>query len=120
MPVPSIYAPFRLTFLLPDGLAGFVRPGRHAPCVSGVLLTINRGGLVHIDGARRNRVFDQARRFFRVVAKDRPAFIISASLITPDRRREAWEIAINSDVTFTRDFAPIISTEIETIRNGQG
>lgn len=116
----SAYAPYRLTFLLPDGLAAFVRPGRHCPCLAGVLLTIHRGGLVAIEGGRRDRIFDQARRFFRIIAKDRPAFIVSGALITPDRRREAWEIAVNSDVTFTRDFAPIISSEIENIGNGQG
>lgn len=118
--VPSIYAPFRLSFLLPDTLAAFVAPGLHQPCIAGVRLDIGRGGLVAIEGKTRPAVFDQARRFFRIIAKDRPAFIVSASLIRPDRVRECWEIAVNSDVTFTRDFAPIISTEIETIRNGQG
>ncbi len=120
MSVLSLLPPFRLTFLLPDGLAAFVRPGLHSPCIAGCLLTIHRGGLVAIEGRARSAIFDQARRFFRVVAKDRPAFIVSAALVTPDRRREAWEIAVNSDVTFTRDFAPIISTEIENIGNGQG
>jgi hypothetical protein len=116
----SMFPPFRLTFMLPDGLAGFVSPGVHQPCIAGCLLTINRGGLIHVDGKARAAVFDQARRFFRIVAKDRPAFIVSASLVTADRRREAWEIAVNSDVTFTRDIAPVISSEIETIGNPRG
>jgi hypothetical protein len=126
MSVTSLLPPFRLTFLLPDGLAAFVRPGLHHPCIAGCLLTIHRGGLVAIEGKTRPAVFDQTRRFFRVVAKDRPAFIVSASLVTSDPRnksgdrRESWEIAVNSDVTFTRDFAPVISTEIENIGNGQG
>jgi hypothetical protein len=120
MSVLSVLPPFRLTFLLPDGLAAFVRPGLHSPCLAGVLLHIRRGGLVAIEGGHRRAIFDQARRFFRMVAKDRPAFIVSAALVRPDRVRESWEIAVNSDVTFTRDFAPIISTEIEHIRNGQG
>lgn len=111
MSVTSLLPPFRLSFLLPAGLAAFVRPGLHQPCIAGVLLTIDRGGLVAIEGTTRPSVFDQARRFFRVVAKDRPAFIVSANLVRPDRTRECWEIAVNSDVTFTRDFAPIISTE---------
>jgi hypothetical protein len=120
MAVSSIYAPYRLTFLLPDHLVAFVRPGVHQPCLAGVLLTIGHGGLVHVDGRDRRAVFEQTRRFFRVVAKDRPAFIVSANLVTPERRREAWEMAINSDVTFTRDIAPVISSELADIGNPHG
>jgi len=116
----SVCAPYRLTFLLPDHLAAFVRPGVHQPCIVGVLLKIERGGLVHVDGATRRAVFDQMRRFFKVVAKDRPAFLLSAILVTGDGRREAWEIAVNSDCTFTRDIAPVISSEIEEVGNPHG
>ena len=117
MPVTSIHAPYRLTFMLPGVLAGLVAPGIHQPCVAGCLLMIDRTGLVAIEGRTRGLVFDQARRLFRVAARDRPAMIISAALVTPQRRRESWEIAINSDVTFSRDIAPVISTEIENIGN---
>lgn len=37
--------PFRLTFLLPDQVAAFVRPGVHCPCLAGCLLI---GGASHI------------------------------------------------------------------------
>jgi hypothetical protein len=116
----TIYAPFRLSFLLPDTLAAFVAPGPHQPCIGGVRLVVDRGGLVAIEGGTRPAVFEQARRFFRIIAKDHPPFIRSATLIRPDRTREFWEIAVNSQVTFCRDIAPVISTEIENIGNGQG
>lgn len=118
--VPSLYSPFRLTFLLPDSLAAFVAPGVHQPCLAGCLLTIDRAGLVAIEGKTRGLVFEQASRFFRVVAKDRPAFMVASMLVTPDRRREPWEIAVNSRVVFTRDFAPVITSEIENIGNPHG
>jgi hypothetical protein len=110
-------APYALTFLLPGHLAAFVRPGTHQPCLAGCLLTIDRSGLVTVTGKTRPMVFDQVARFFRLVAKDRPPFMVSAALKTPDGPREAWEIAVNSQVTFTRDFAPVIASEIETIGN---
>jgi hypothetical protein len=56
MSLASVYAPFRLSFLLPDHLLGFVRPGRHSPCIAGVLLTIGRG-LMAIEGGHRRGVF---------------------------------------------------------------
>lgn len=118
--VTSLYSPYRLTFLLPDSLAAFVRPGVHQPSIAGCILKIDRAGLAAIEGKTRGLVFDQARRFFRLIAKDRPAFVISAVLITPDRRREAWEIAINSAVTFTRDVAPVIDSELADISNSRG
>lgn len=127
--VPSVFPPYRLSFILPDALAAFVREGVHQPCIAGCLLTITRNALVTIDGNARQRVFDQAARFFRLVAKDRPAFIVSARLVVNDpeeiypkaqRRNEAWEIAVNSQVTFTRDIAPVIASEIETIGNPHG
>src|SRR5215813_5061834 len=118
--LPSLYAPFRLTFLLPDVLAAFVRPGRHCPCLAGTLLTIEEGGLVVIEGKERLPIFDQARRFFRVIAKERGPLIIAAALVTPERTRECWEIVVNSDVTFCRDFAPLVGAKIEKDRYGQG
>lgn len=113
-------APFEVTFLLPGSLAGFVPAGVHQPCIAGCLLTIGRGGLVTVTGKSRPAVFDQVARFFRLHAKDRPAFMVSAALKPHDGPREAWEIAINSQVTFTRDYAPVIASEIETIGNPRG
>jgi hypothetical protein len=118
----SISPPYRLTFLLPDSLAAFVAPGIHQPCLAGCLLTITRNALVTIDGRTRGLVFEQASRFFRLTAKDRPAFMVSSILVTPDRRKEAWEIAVNARVVFTRDFAPVIvsAAEIEASRTPHG
>jgi hypothetical protein len=119
--IASIYAPYRLTLLLPDALAAFVAPGVHHPCLAGCILSVNRVGLVSIEGKTRGLVFEQVARFFRIVAKDRPPFMVSAIMVTPDRRTEHWEIAINSRVTFTRDIAPVIvgADEIENITNAK-
>lgn len=96
----SLYAAYRLSFLLPDTLAAFVRPCVHHPCLAGCLLTIERGGLVRVDGKSREMVFDQTSRFLRVIAKDHPPIIIAANLITPERRRDAWTITLNASVSF--------------------
>jgi hypothetical protein len=84
--VASIYNPYRLTFLLPGSLSAFIAPGVHQPCLAGCILSVNRGGLVSIEGKTRGLVFDQVGRFFRIVARDRPAFLVSAVLLTPERR----------------------------------
>jgi hypothetical protein len=59
------------------------------------------GGLVHIDGPSRELVFDQAARFFRVVAKDRRGLVIAATLLSPGQGcRDGWTITVNADVSF--------------------
>jgi hypothetical protein len=98
--VASLYAAYRLSFLLPDTLAAFVRPGVHHPCLHGALLTIERGGLVRVDGQSKERVFDQAARFLRIIARDHPAITIAANLITTERRRDPWQIVIGAGVAF--------------------
>ena len=46
-------------------------------------------------------VFDQAARFFRVIAKDRRALVIAATLLSPGRGcRDGWTITVNADVSF--------------------
>jgi hypothetical protein len=41
---------------------------------------------IHLsDGPSRELVFDQAARFFRVIAKDRRALVIAATLLSPGR-----------------------------------
>lgn len=117
--IASLYCPCRLTFMLPDILGGVVAPGLHQPR-EGCILSINADGMVSIEAKTRGLVFEQARRFFRITAKDFPAFIVPAALITPTRERQAWEIAVNSDVTFNRGSAPVIASEIETIGNPHG
>jgi hypothetical protein len=116
--VTSIYSPYRLTFMLPGSLSAFIAPGVHQPCVAGCILSVNRAGLVTIEGKTRGLVFEQASRFFRLTAKERPAFIVASILVTPDRRKEHWEIAVNSAVTFTRDIAPVIVSASEIEMNG--
>jgi hypothetical protein len=57
--------------------------------------------MVHIDGPSREPVFDQAARFFRVVAKDRRALVIAATLLSPGRGyRDGWTITVNAHVSF--------------------
>jgi hypothetical protein len=53
------------------------------------------------DGPSRELVFDQAARFFRVVAKDRRALVIAATLLSPGQGcRDGWTITVNADVSF--------------------
>jgi hypothetical protein len=93
--------PYRLTFPLPTSLAFSVSRGVHHPCLAGCLLRIERGGMVHIDGPSRELVFDQAARFFRVIAKVRRALVIAATLLSPGRGcRDGWTITVNADVSF--------------------
>jgi transposase len=52
-------------------------------------------------GPSRELVFDQAARFFRVIAKDRRALVIAATLMSPGRGcRDGWTITVNADVSF--------------------
>ena len=53
------------------------------------------------DGPSRELVFDQAARFFLVVAKDRRALVIAATLLSPGQGcRDGWTITVNADVSF--------------------
>lgn len=94
---------YRLTFQLPATMLLLVPEGRHQPCIAGCVL-INNRGLLTIEGPSRDRVFDQARRFFRAHTRKLPALTIVATLDTPSgyspRGRDGWTIVVNSDVTF--------------------
>jgi hypothetical protein len=110
----SVYPPFRLSFMLPDSLAAFVRPGRHCPCLAGCLVTISRGYVAHIDGPTRAQVFAQTRRFLTEIAKDHPPLHIAAELVTDDRHRErGWTIVLGAPVVLTRDWCPIAPPHLE-------
>jgi hypothetical protein len=115
----SIYPPYRLSFMLPDGLAAFVREGRHVPCLHGCLLEVHRNALVTVDGRSRSEVFRQATIFLRPIARDRPPFTIAATLIGPERRRDVWNITLRADVVFSPGgIEPSIpGAEIENNRN---
>ena len=94
---------YRLSFLLPASMILLVPEGRHQPCLAGCVLIVKRGQIT-IEGPSRDRVFDQARRFFRVHARKLPPLTIVATLNSPSgyvpRGRDGWSIVINSDVTF--------------------
>jgi nucleotide-binding universal stress UspA family protein len=90
-----------------------VPEGRHQPCLASCVLNVKQG-VVTIEGPSRQRVFDQARRFFRAHARKLPALQIAAIVEQPRfgdtpagmlreraAARDAWTIVINSDVTFT-------------------
>lgn len=94
----------RLTFTLPDCLALLAPSGRHQPCVHGVVLNVERGGLVQLEGPSRERLFEQAARFLRVLAKGRPPLTIAANLWTPglggQGGHDGWTITVNAGVSF--------------------
>lgn len=98
---------YRLTFLLPTNIAHQVATGRHCPCLHGCLVTIERPGRVTVIGPSRERVFDQAARFLRIVARRRGPMSIAALLFTPcstasDRgATDAWSIIVGAQVAFS-------------------
>jgi hypothetical protein len=93
---------YRLTFRLPQSMLLLVHEGRHHPCLAGCVLRVARG-LVTIEGPSRERLFDQARRFFRAHARNLPALQLACLLETPGRAGGAdhWSVIVNSDVSFT-------------------
>lgn len=95
----------RLIFMLPPSLALLAPKGRHQPCIHGVVLRVERGGLVRLEGGSRQALFDQAARFLRRLAKTRPPLSIAATLWTPHETghpggRDGWTITINAEVSF--------------------
>jgi hypothetical protein len=96
---------YRLTFMLPASLVLVAPPGRHQPCIHGCVLHVRRAGLVEIEGPSRDALFEQARRFLRIIARGRPPMQIAAHVASPpalvQAARDAWWITINSDVTFS-------------------
>ena len=66
----------RVAFLLPKTLQGFVASGRH-----GIGVNVLKG-FVQITSYSAEQCFEQAREFFATVAKERPGFTITASIIS--------------------------------------
>jgi hypothetical protein len=97
---------YRLSFLLPATMMAPI--GRHQPCQAGCVLHVERGGLVKIDGPSRDRVFEQARRFFRIHSKGLPPMSVAATLETPAvrPRRDSWSIIIGADIAFSPTAMP--------------
>ncbi len=95
----------RLSFMLPASLVLRAPVGRHQPCIHGVVLRVDCGGLVEMEGPSRQSLFDQATRFLRLLAKGRPALTITAVLWTPGERgypggRDGWTITVYAYVSF--------------------
>lgn len=97
---PAFSDVYRLSFLLPATLVLRAMPGRHQPCLHGCVLRVDRGGTVTVEGPSRPRVFEQAARFLRMVAKGMPPVAIAAWLASPCDRRDGWQIIVNAEVSF--------------------
>jgi hypothetical protein len=112
-------ATHKLSFLLPAAISLLVQPGRHQPCLHGCVLTIHRSGLVVIEGPSRERLFEQADRFLRVICKGRPALAIAATLITPPSLpgayrggRDGWSIIVGAEIAFSPTaLAPVLADQ---------
>lgn len=104
-------AAYRLSFLLPPALAFSVAPGRHQPCLHGCVLNVHRDANVTIEGPSRERVFDQARRFLRLITKGMTQRQIDAVLYTPPSDgcrggRDPWSIIVNAEVAIVPTAMP--------------
>lgn len=115
--------PHRLRFLLPPVLSLVVTPGRHQPCIAGCLLVIERqkdlAFLVMIEGPSREQVFEQARRFLRILAKGFGPLSIAAVLSTPAQLapdgapqwsvrggQDTWTIIVGAEIAFAPTSIP--------------
>jgi hypothetical protein len=73
----------RIAFLLPKTLRGFVASGAH-----GIGVKVIKRDFVQVCSGSSEQCFKLAQEFLRVVAKDRPAFTMTASVMSsahPDR-----------------------------------
>lgn len=93
---------YRLTFMLPATLALLTTPGRHCPCLMGCLLTVERGGLITVDGTSREGVFEQTARFLRhPIRRNPPPPTSIASVLAGPGGRDSWNIVFGADVAFS-------------------
>lgn len=107
---------FRLLFTLPPRLAFAVPPGRHHPCIAGAILDVSRAlergaRQIEVTGISREIVFEQTRRFLRIVGKGHGAEALPATLVTPARGlqlggRDGWSIIVNATVSFSPSSVP--------------
>lgn len=81
---PAKWVPeVRIAFLLPKSLRGFVASGQH-----GIGVKVIKRDFVQITSGSSEHCFKLAQDFFAVVAKHRPAFTITVSVMSaqhPDR-----------------------------------
>lgn len=110
--------------MLPPSLHLRVPSGRQSPCQHGCVLTVERSGLVTIEGPGRDALFEQARRFLRLHARGLPALSIAALLVTPPRPgggRDSWSIIVGADVAFSPTaIEPVIPREAVVTVLGAG
>ena len=99
-PVTAYPGLYRLTFLLPSRLLLMAQPGRHQPCLHGCVLTVERGGLVTVTGLSKEKVFDQAGRFLKIICKGHGAVSLAATLTQP-AGRDGWSIIVGAKVAFS-------------------
>jgi hypothetical protein len=110
---------YHLTFILPRTLTLGIETGRHHPCLHRCMLEVDRHRArdyaVRVRGPSRELVFEQARRYLRVVARGHiaagAALDITAVLITPaimNTRggRDGWTIIVGADVAFAPTTIP--------------
>jgi hypothetical protein len=103
---------YRFVFLLPPAVSLLAPPGRHQPCQHGCILNVGPQGLVSIEAPTRWQLFDQARRFLRVIAKGRPAMSIATNLYTPPSHVggragiDGWQIVVNAEISIVPTSLP--------------
>lgn len=83
-------ATYKLTFTLPRTVSLLAQPGRHQPCIAGCVLMVERCGLVTIEGPSRESLFEQVRRFMRIINKGRPPVEIQCWVQGPPRTRPTY------------------------------
>jgi hypothetical protein len=82
---PSQWAPdVRVCFLLPKTLAAFVASGPH-----GIGVVVFKG-FVQVTSYSLEQCLQQARDFFATVARQRPAFTITCSIMSMTRTDRTW------------------------------
>ena len=82
---PSKWAPdVRVCFLLPKTLAGFVASGPH-----GIGVVVFKG-FVHITSYSLEQCLQQARELFASIARQRPAFTVTCSILSLSRPDRTW------------------------------
>lgn len=88
--------------LLPPAIGGLVPAGVQHPCLHGCLLTVLPGGVLTITGPSRERVFEQADRFLRILIRRNPPppLSIAATVTSPCGVRDGWQVIINAEISF--------------------
>ncbi len=99
MRAPDRPGSYRLSFLLPNGVAA--RSGEYADWVPGCVLTVS-GPSVEISAPSKDNAFEQAARLLRVVCQGKGPLSIAALLVSPRpvSGADGWTIVVGADVAF--------------------